>query len=311
MEKKRSPLADYAVYVLARFLICVIQMLSWNAALALARGIASLLYRVNRRHRLVALDNLRHAFPHLDEPALDHLVRAIYLHLTTMIVEMIRMPRVLHKNTVYHYIQHAGAYDLQWMRWLSEVRKPSLVLVGHFGNWEILNYSSGLVGFRGGVIARRLDNLYLDRFLTQFRRKSGMKLLDKTKDYYRILDMLSKGIHMGIVGDQDAGSRGIFVEYFGRPASTFKSISLLALEYNSPIMVMGAARVGSPMRYVIYLEDIILPEEYAGQPDATRAITQRYTDALERMVRRHPEQYFWLHRRWKTPAPTRRTKRAA
>jgi KDO2-lipid IV(A) lauroyltransferase len=123
--------------------------------------------------------------------------------------------------------------------------------------------------------------------------------------------MLRQGIGLGIVGDQDAGPRGLFVDFFGRPASTFKSIALLSLEYWAPILVFGAARVGQPMQYVIYFEDVILPEEYAGHPDATRAITQRYTRALEAMVRRHPEQYFWLHRRWKHQPQARKGKQAA
>src|SRR5262249_2961147 len=74
---------------------------------------------------------------------------------------------------------------------------------------------------------------------------------------------------------------------------------LLSLEYQAPIFVFGAARVGEPMKYLIYREDVIHPEEYADHPDAPRAITQRYTRALERLVRRHPAQYFWLHRPWK------------
>src|SRR5262249_44771693 len=113
-----------------------------------------------------------------------------------------------------------------------------------------------------------------------------------------------------MVGDQDAGPRGLFVNFFDRPASTFKSIALLSLEYQAPIVVVGAARIAQPMQYRFYFEDMILPEDYATRPDAAQAITQRYTDALERMVRRSPEQYFWLHRRWKHQ-PQRKTKKAA
>jgi KDO2-lipid IV(A) lauroyltransferase len=185
------------------------------------------------------------------------------------------------------------------------------VLTGHFGNWEILSYVTGLVGFRGGIVARRLDNPYLDRFLGHFRRRTGLALLDKHADYGRMLDLLAQGQGIGLLGDQDAGPRGLFVDFFGRPASTFKSIALLSLEYSAPIFVFGAARVGQPMRYRIYLEDLILPEEYAGAPDAARAITLRYTRALERLVRRHPEQYFWLHRRWKHQPVARKSRRAA
>jgi KDO2-lipid IV(A) lauroyltransferase len=186
------------------------------------------------------------------------------------------------------------------------------VLTGHFGSWEILSYVLGLVGYRGAVVARRLDNPYIDRLVMQFRQHTGLKVLEKSDDYLQMIDYLTQGSGLGMVGDQDAGSRGLFVNYFGRPASTFKSIATLSLGYRAPILVMGAARIGEPMRYRVYLEEVIYPEEFIGRPDAARALTQRYTDALEAMVRRHPEQYFWLHRRWKSqPRPGRTEAQAA
>jgi KDO2-lipid IV(A) lauroyltransferase len=230
--------------------------------------------------------------------------------MTTMLVEMIRAPRVLHRGNLYDFAEHADPGDLDRVRAWVATGRPRLVLTGHFGNWEILSYATGMAGFRGGIVARRLDNPYLDRFVAHFRRHTGLVLLDKNADYPRILEFLARGIGLGIVGDQDAGPRGLFVDFFGRPASTFKSIALLSLEYNAPILVFGAARVGQPMKYRVYFEDLILPEDFAAHPDAPRAITERYTQALERLVRRHPEQYFWLHRRWKSE-PRERARKAA
>src|SRR5262249_13682437 len=194
--------------------------------------------------------------------------------------------------------------------WLNSGR-PLMILTGHFGNWEMLSYVTGLLGFHGAVLARRLDNPYLDRFLHRFRRKTGQQLLDKEHDYGKILDVMGRGGIVGMVGDQDAGARGLFVNFLGRPASTFRSIALLSLEYSAPILVFGAARIGQPMKYRLYLEAVIPPEEHAHDSDAPRSITQRYTDALERLVRRHPEQYFWLHRRWKHQPKAKKGKQAA
>ena len=153
MAKSRSRVADYAVYLLVRALVFIIQALSWQSALALARALAWLLYRVNRRHRAVAADNLRHAFPDRDEAAVDRLVRATYLHLTTMLVEMIRLPRVIHPGNVYDRVQHADPGDLDLLRAWAAIRRPKLVLTGHFGNWEILAYVAGMAGFRGSLVA--------------------------------------------------------------------------------------------------------------------------------------------------------------
>ena len=311
MAEERSAVIDYSVYLLVRIAVCIVQTLSWRAALALARACAWIAYRVDRRHRLVATANVRCAFPNFDEAAVDRLVRASYLHLTTMLVEMMRLPRILRPATVGHFVKHAHPGDLALIcAWVATGR-PRLVLSGHFGNWEIIAYLTGLVGFRGAIVARRLDNPYLDRFLAQFRRKTGLKLLDKNADYKAILETLAQGGGVGMAVDQDAGPRGLYVDFLGRPASTFKSIALLSLEYQAPIFVFGAARVGQPMQYRLYLEDLILPEEYVDDPDATRAITQRYSRALERLIRRYPEQYFWLHRRWKHQPTLRGNRRAA
>jgi KDO2-lipid IV(A) lauroyltransferase len=218
---------------------------------------------------------------------------------------------VLHRHNADRHIDyaHPGDYDrvVGWVR----SGRPLLVVTGHFGNWEVFSYACGLLGFRGSVVARRLDNPYLERFVRTFRQKTGQQILDKNRDYDRIEHILAAGGFLGLVGDQDAGQRGLFVEFLGRPASTFKSIALLSLTYAAPVLVIGAARVGAPMRYRIYLEDVILPEEYAAHADAPRAITQRYSDALARMVRRHPEQYFWVHRRWKHQPKARPAKAAA
>jgi KDO2-lipid IV(A) lauroyltransferase len=310
MAKKGAPWLDYTVYLLIRVIVCVVQALSWSWALGFARLLASLAYRVDRRHRAVADDNLRHAFPELGQSEREALVRSTYEHFMAMLVEVIRLPRSLRPANVEHYFHWADPRDLGRMLAWQRSGRPVLLLTGHFGNWEVLSYMFGMCGCRGGIVARRLDNPYLERLLGQLRRKTGLTLLDKNRDYQRMLDILERGGGLGMVGDQDAGPRGLFVDFLGRPASTFKSIAVLCLRYRAPILVLGAARVGHPLRYVIYLEDTILPEDYHDHPDATQAITQRYTQALERLIRRRPDQYFWLHRRWKNQ-PRVRARRAA
>ena len=306
MAKKRVLCIDYAVYLLIRVIVCVIQALSWSWALGFARLLANLAYRMDRRHRAVADDNLHLAFPELGQSEREALVRSTYEHFMAMLVEVIRLPRSLRPANVEHYFHWADPQDLDRMFAWWRSGRPLLGLTGHFGNWEVLSYVFGMGGCRSGIVARRLDNAYLDRWAAGLRRKTGLTLLDKHRDYPQMLDILERGGSLGMVGDQDAGARGLFVDFLGRPASTFKSIAILSLQYGAPIFVLGAARVGHPLRYVIYLEDTILPEDYQDRSDATHAITLRYTQALERLVRRHPEQYFWLHRRWKSQPRARR-----
>lgn len=310
MSAKRPWQVDYLIYLAVRCVVCLVQMLTWRRAVQLAELLGWLAHRIDRRHRLVAVDNLRHAFPEKDEAAIDRLVRGCYRHWIRVVIEMIRMPRTLRASNLFDQIFYPQPGHRELAEHLSTTIKPMMLVTGHFGNFEVLSYALGLHGDVGTVVARRLDNPYLDRFLQKFRQRTGQRILDKNLDYELILRQLVAGGRLGMVGDQDAGARGLFVEFFGRPASTFKSIALLSLEYHAPIAVMGAARVEGEMRFALYLEDVIYPSEYAGRADAVRAITQRYTSALERMVRRHPEQYFWLHRRWKHQ-PKDKTRKAA
>jgi KDO2-lipid IV(A) lauroyltransferase len=307
MSKPRSAVVDYAVYVLVRVIVCLIQMLSLRASLSLARGLAWLVYHVDKRHRVVALENLRQAFPgRWTEAELDRLVRGVYRHFCTMALEIVHIPRKLHAHTWRRYLDLDTENGQPVVDALLSQR-PVLFVNGHFGNWELAGYSLGLFGFKCYAIARPLDNPFVDDFLRAFRERTGQKLLAKHGDFDRIQEILSQGGVLSTLADQDAGARGLFVDFFGRPASTHKAVALLALQHRVPVVVTGACKVGEPMHYAMQVVDFILPEEYEGKPDAMRNMTQRFTTALERLIRRFPEQYFWVHRRWKhQPAKARR-----
>lgn len=297
MAKQRSRVADYLVYVVVRFLVCVLQGISYDAARAWAAGLAWLAFRIDRRHRDVARDNLRHAFPggYSDEQ-LTAMVRRVYLHFCILLVELVHLRRRLHPNNWRRHLDLSQARPM--VDWLLSGR-PLLLVTGHFGNWEMGGYALGLLGFRTCAVARPLDNPFLDDFLRRFRESTGQRLLAKHGDFEQMQALLERGGILATLGDQDAGQRGLFVDFFGRPASTHKAMALLCLEHHVPILVIGTPRIAEPFYYRVELEDVILPEDYAQRGDAVRAITQRLTTALEHIVRRYPEQYFWLHNRWK------------
>jgi KDO2-lipid IV(A) lauroyltransferase len=112
------------------------------------------------------------------------------------------------------------------------------------------------------------------------------------------------------LGDQSAGPRGYFVDFFGRPASTNRAVALLSLEYDAPIIVTYACRMGPGMKFEGGVVEVIDPRDYRPQPDAPQQMTAAFTVALENIIRRFPDQYFWLHNRWKHQ-PTQRKSKAA
>lgn len=311
MAKKRSPVADYAVYLVLRCIVCVVQACSLQVGRQFAAGLAWLVYHLDRRHREVARDNLRQAFPgRYDDAALDKLVRETITHFCTLAIEIIHLPRVFHPTTWRRFLQlPPGGALLDPLL----CGRPLIFVTGHFGNWELAGFALGALGFKTHAIARTLDNPWVDWYLrVKFREKTGQTILSKDDDYARIQQVLATGGILATLADQDAGQRGLFVEFCGRPASTHKAVALLSLEYEAPLVVVGTAKVAEPMCYKTMIEDVIDPRDYEGQPDAVRQMTQRFTTALERLVLRYPEQYFWLHRRWKhQPAARSRRKAAA
>ena len=298
-RKPRKPALDLAVYLAVRLVVCLIQALPPAVSFKLAEFLARVAYRVDRRHREVAADNLRHAFPELaaDPAELDRLVRATYRHFLRMVVEIALLPRKMHPTTWRKYLtMYPAVRFVEPM--LSD--RPLLIVTGHFGNWEMAGFMLGANGFRTYAIARTLDNPHLERFLKRFRQATGQEIIAKNDDFDRLTAALKGSAKVATLADQDAGGRGVFVDFFGRPASTHKAVALMAIEFGARLAVIGVPRVAEPMFYAVVCEDLIDPREYAERPDAVRAITERYTAALERMIRRHPEQYFWLHRRWKS-----------
>jgi KDO2-lipid IV(A) lauroyltransferase len=297
MSKSRSGLADYLVYIVIRLFVCLVQALPFSAARPLAAGLALLAYYADRRHRKVAEENLLQAFPgRFNSAEIDRIVRATYRHFCGVILEIIHLPRRINP---YNWVSYMKIPRHRQLLECLLSNRPLLMVTGHFGNWEMGSYVMGLLGFSAHAVARPLDNPFLDDYLRRFREKTGQKLLAKHGDFDKMQSILSRGGILGTLADQDAGQRGLFVDFFGRPASTHKAIALLALEHRVPIVVTGARKIAEPMQYELLIDDFIFPEEYETRPDAVLAITQRFTTALERIVRQAPQQYFWLHRRWK------------
>ena len=316
MRKARSPWADFAVYAAVRALVGIIQALPLRTAIGMGESLGRLAYRIDKRHRQVALENLAHAFPETMADSVpgggkrrEAMARATFVHFARMVVEMVWLPRLC-RLTVYRKHVELGDRPGDLVRLLLSGR-PVILATGHFGNWEMAGYLLGLLGFRSYAIARVLDNPRLEEFLKKFRQRTGQTILAKKGDFDRITEVLSaKGI-LATLADQDAGPRGQFVNFFNRPASTHKALALMALEYDAPVVVCGTARVGSPLRYRLEIEEIIEPSSFKQEPAAVARLTEAYTAALERLIRRYPEQYFWLHRRWKHEPPKRSKARTA
>jgi KDO2-lipid IV(A) lauroyltransferase len=319
-SKRRSILVDLrhrGEYSAFRMLACVLSVLTVRQTIRFAELIAGILtarpLRKPARYD-VAADNLRASFgDQLSDEQIEATIRGMWVHLVRMVVEIVQLPRKMTLANCREVIVFRNRAPV--LRALCSGR-PVFILGGHFGNWEVSTATFGMFGFPLGIVARKLDNPYLHRWFFEARQQTGHQLYDKRGGTSEMIELLEAGGNLGLLCDQDAGPRGQYVEFFGRPASTFKSIALLALQYRAILVVGYGIRLPDDpdarwVRYEIGCEDVIDTIDYDHSRDSITAITQRYSTALERAVRRAPEQYFWVHRRWKSqPGETTESRRA-
>ncbi len=302
-------LTDLLVYFVVRVAICLVQAMRVETAARLARGMAWVFAQVLRIRATVVDDNLAHAFPHLSAPSRRALARRMWEHLFLLVVEVAQTPRKVRETNWRDFVSLRNS-DTMVRLLLSD--RPTLIITAHFGNFEVAGYVLGILGFPTYTVARTLDNPYLDRFVNRFRSGTGARIVPKTGGYDQIVEVLGRGEAMAFLADQYAGEKGCWVEFFGRPASAHKAIALLALEHDAPVAIAAASRLDRPMRFEVDVPAWIDPRETGADVGTIRDLTQWYTSQLEEAIRRAPEQYWWLHRRWKdTRKRRRRAKQAA
>jgi len=293
---------DFAVYLTVRVVIALVQAVplevcAWGAGL-----LATLFDRVLGVRRDVVDENLCTALPQMSAREHRAIARGMWRHLFLMAAEIAHTPRKVHRT---NWRDHSNIVQLEtFVRWLLSDR-PLVVISGHFGNFELGGYLMGLFGFPTYTVARKLDNPYLDRFVNDFRGRTGQYILPKRGSREQIQKVLSSGGILTLLGDQSAGNKACWVSFFGQPASTHKAVALFSLANDAPTMVSYARRLGRPLQYEVGPEAIVDPHDPEFKLGSIPLLAQWYTDHLEQLIRRDPEQYWWLHRRWKGRPPAR------
>jgi KDO2-lipid IV(A) lauroyltransferase len=299
---------DFLVYVLLRLLIAFVQALPLSACEKGAGILATLFARVLGVRRSVIEENLKTAFPALTQSQRNDISWRMWRHLFLMAAEIAHTPRKVHET---NWRDHSKIVNLELFVRTLLAGRPLVLISAHFGNFELGGYLMGLFGFPTYTVARRLDNIYLDRYMNDFRGRTGQFMLPKRGSREMIQAVLGEGGILTLLGDQAAGKKACWVDFFGRPASTHKAVALFSLGNDAPTMVSYARRVGAPLHYEVGPEAICDPCVPDFPYGSIPLLAQWYTDQLEKLVRRSPEQYWWLHRRWKGQPPTRKPKSRA
>jgi KDO2-lipid IV(A) lauroyltransferase len=298
---------DFGVYVAVRLVIAVVQALPIEFCERSAGLLAALFGRVLGIRRRVVEENVRIAFPHLPSHEREEIARAMWRHLFLMAAEIAHTPRKVHET---NWKEHSNIVNQELFVRTLLCGRPLVLISAHFGNFELGGYLMGLFGFPTYTVARRLDNRYLDRFVNDFRGRTGQFMLPKQGSREMIQGVLERGGILTLLGDQAAGEKACWVNFFGRPASTHKAVAAFSLVNGAPTMVSYARRLDRPLHYEVGPEAICDPLSSDFQLGSIPVLAQWYTNHLESLVRRSPGQYWWLHRRWKGQPPARRRKAA-
>jgi KDO2-lipid IV(A) lauroyltransferase len=241
-------------------------------------------------------ENLRYAFPNMGAEERRRTARDMWEHLFLLVLEVAHSHRKIHETNWRQYVTLVNDGPLL-RQTLSD--RPTILLSAHFGNFEVAGYVLGLMGFHTYAVARPLDNPFLNRFITRVRGATGQFIIPKNDAYEQLLWAADKGKTLAFLADHYAGSKGCWVEFFGRPASAHKAIALFALEHGAPMVVSYARRTDRPLHFEMRAVAFHDPRSHSAQIASIRELTQWYTTRFEEIVRTAPEQYWWLHRRWK------------
>ena len=297
-KKERNDFIDRLQYVGLRLASMCLHCWPIEVNLAWARWLGNLMYRFDRRHRERAMGNLRRSFPEMPDKQRAHIARRSMQQLFMLFVEVLFTTRLVRIDTYAQYVELDNIRAT--LELLLRRERGLIMLTGHYGNWEILGYVLATIGFETTSIARPLDNPHINRWLLGVREKRGQKIIAKKGATEEIVTALEGKGAVGFIADQNAGTKGVFVDFFGRKASTYKSIGLLAMQYEVPVVIGYARRLGEAFKFQVGMQDVIYPRDWKDQDNPLFYITQRYTSALEAVVRDDPGQYLWVHRRWKT-----------
>lgn len=282
------------------------QILPLEVCASLAKRLAYFANDIAKLRRKTVEENLQGVYPEMTPEQRKRLGRQMWEHLFLMAFEMAHVRRVIHEATWCKYIKLRG-HNLMNRYFLDG--RPLVIVSGHFGNFEIASYAAGLLGISTHAIGKPIGNPHLDKFIRRFRQNRGQNLLPYTDSSGLVEQLLKENQVLTLLGDQHAGSRGVWIDFFGRPAACHKALALFTLTQNAPMLVNYAIRTGEPLHFEIGCLGVADPENLDPELHGVKELTQWYNNQLESIVRQYPSQYWWLHKRWKDQPATHRRRR--
>ena len=281
-------------YLIVRGLINAVRLMPDAFVRALGSLLGLAFYIFDRGHRRIAEQNLATAFPVRPPRERRAIARRAFLHFGRLLLELLKFS-TLTRAELLARVEFDGE---EHARLAYSHGKGVLFFTGHFGYWELHAIAHGLQIEPIGVLARALDNAPLNSVLEEIRQRTGNTVIYRQGTIRRVMRMLHAGHGVALLIDQHISGRdAIYVDFFERPAATTSALAALALRTGAPVVPVFALPSGAGRYRMIYEHPVEPPR--ADSEQAIRDFTQRCTDVLEMYVRRHPELWLWMHRRWR------------
>ena len=287
---------SFLIYLVLKVFGFFVNLLPEGFALWLGRQLGRMVFHLDRGHRKVALENLHTAFgQEKPERELLAISRRTFQNLGMMAIEFFRIPK-MDVETFKKRVKIEGLEEA--LRLLGKGRGV-LLLLSHFGNWELMGIMSKLIGDSIMVIAKPMKkNKRVDQFITKIRSAAGLEVVSSIKASRTVIKALSQNRVVGILIDQRAKrSEGIWADFFGKKAPTTPGLAVLAMKTGAPVVPVFMVRNGFEKHRLIIQEPLELVHTGDIKKDV-EANTQLFNHTLESMIRQYPDQWFWVHRRW-------------
>jgi KDO2-lipid IV(A) lauroyltransferase len=287
-------------YVSVWILLKLLGLLPRGISRRIGVFVARCLFKLRPKLRDAADFNLRLAFPELPEPARRQILQRMVRHLGWMVAEFARFPRYTRKN-----IEEAIILDGFENFDAAERRgKGVLFLTGHMGAWELKPFAHALYVAPLHFLVRPIDNPRVDEMVNHYRCLSGNQPIRKNESARAVLRVLRQGGVVGVLADQNAvASEAIFVDFFGVPAATTTGIARLARRTEAAVVPVYSYWDAQIRKYRLRYEPALDLAVTADEESDIRSYSERFNHVIEDYVRRFPDQWLWVHRRWKTRPP--------
>ncbi|MDD9301050.1 MAG: lysophospholipid acyltransferase family protein [Desulfobacter sp.] len=289
-------MSDAHIFRLFKLFLWGLGRLPVGVADFLADLLGLLWFKIDKRHQRVALENITHAFGNDMTPfQIEAMAKRVFKNIASILFE-VAWAQKFDKETFLSFFTIKG---LDHVKKAHAKGRGVIVVTCHMGNFEMLIPAIDETGFKGYAIYRAMDFKPLERLIKHIRQRFGVTMIPIIGASKKIDKVLGQGGVVGTLLDQNVDwYKGAFVDYFGRPACTKKGLAILALRTKAPVIPMYTVRKNR--KYLIeFLEEVPLKEPH--DPIKNLEInTANYNNAIESMVRRQPDQYFWVHNRWKT-----------